>query len=81
MQMHFDLDYVGHSATFSFPLDGTHMHSAAVSPPETQGDTVVLCYSLKFFTSAAIFPVASYLDVPKQLKLASKGLLLQVWRM
>lgn len=40
MQMQFDLDYVGHSARLSFPSDD--MHCAAVSPFETQQDTVVL---------------------------------------
>lgn len=47
MQMQFDLDYVGHSARLPFPSDDTHY--AAISPFETQQDTVVLCYYLKFF--------------------------------
>lgn len=57
MQMQLDLDYVGHSATLSFPLDD--MHYAAVSPFKTQQDTVVLCVIIsRFFTSAAVLQLS-----------------------
>ena len=49
MQMQFDLDYVGHSATVSFPLDDMHMYNTAVLPSETQQDTAVLYVTVLSF--------------------------------
>lgn len=57
MQMQFDLDYVGHSAMFSFPSDD--MHYAAVSPFETQQDALVLYVIISsFFTSAVVLQLS-----------------------
>lgn len=50
MQMQFDLDYLGHSATLSFPSDDTHMHNAAVSLTEMQHDTAVLYAAILSFS-------------------------------
>lgn len=49
MQMQFDLDYVGHSATHSFPSDDMHVHNAAVLPSKTQQDTAVLYVTISSF--------------------------------
>lgn len=42
MQMQFDLDYLGHSATLSFPSDDMHMQNIDVLPSEIQQSTAVL---------------------------------------
>lgn len=50
MQMQFDLDYVGHSATLWFPSDDMRMHNTAVLPSKTQQDTVVLYVTISSFS-------------------------------